>query len=286
MEGVGKMSIQWPLVIFTLLTGTGAGLMVFLGLAELLNIGAKARKLSGWVAAVLVVLGGIASVVHLGQPANVMSALGNLGSFSGISVELILLAIATVVAVIYAFVAKEEGSGAGKALGVIALIVGLVFCWSFGSSYMIPARPNWNTLALPLAYLGSGLTLGGFVYLALLAAKKEEAPSIKKIAVFVLLAALVGVIGILAFGIMAGSSVMVDNSVLFWAGAVVIGGIAPLVAAYLVWKNGSKSSFIYAGLAGALIGGLAFRALMWAVGTPAITNLFDVAANNRGLFPF
>ena len=127
------MSIQWPLVIFSLLAGTGAGTMVFVGLSELLNKGASARFNAALVAFILLILGGIASVLHLGQPANVMSAITNLGSFSGISIELILLGLSALVALIYAILAKREGSdGARKAFGVIALILGLVFAFALG----------------------------------------------------------------------------------------------------------------------------------------------------------
>jgi anaerobic dimethyl sulfoxide reductase subunit C (anchor subunit) len=279
------MSIQWPLVIFTLLTGTGAGTMVFIGLAELLNVGAKARKLAGWVAAILVVAGGIASVLHLGSPGNVMAALGNLGSFSGISIELMLLAVSSVVSVVYAVVANEEGSKAAKGVGVVALIVGLFFVWALGSSYMIASRPAWASLALPFAYLGSGLALGGFLYFTLLVIKKDV-DGLRKVAVFVLIATIVEIAGFLTFGIMAGELALVDNALLFWAGAIAAGVVVPLIAAVMRWRNTKWTVMAYVGLIGVVAGGLAFRTLMWAVGNPAIFNLFDVAANSRGYYPF
>lgn len=280
------MSIQWPLAIFTLLAGTGAGTMVFAGLGEILNIGAKTRRLAGWISVILIVVGGIASVFHLGNPANFMSAVVNLGSFSGISVELIMLAIATVVMVIYALVAKEEGSGAGKAMGVIALVVGLIFAFVLGSSYQLGARPAWDNVFLTISYFGSGLSMGGFVYLTLLAIKKEDAADIKKNALFVLIVAAIGILAFLVYGVMVGEAAMVENGALFWVGVVVIGGIAPLVAGFAVWRDGKKNSFIYAGLVGAVVGGIALRALMWVLGNPAIHNLFEVASQNRGLYPF
>jgi hypothetical protein len=50
--------------------------------------------------------------------------------------------------------------------------------------------------------------------------------------------------------------------------------------------NEASKTRVYVGLIGVLAGGLAFRALMWVVGNPAIFNLFDIAANNRGYYPF
>ncbi|MDR3136332.1 MAG: dimethyl sulfoxide reductase anchor subunit [Coriobacteriales bacterium] len=280
------MSIQWPLVLFTLLTGTGAGSLIFIGLAEVLGFGDKARKSAGWVAAGLIVAGGLCSMAHLGQPANVMSAISNLGSLSGISIELILLAISTIVAVLYALVARSKPTSASKALGVVVLIVGLVFIWALGSSYMIGSRPAWSTVALPFGYFGSGLALGGFLYLVQLVLAKDSADDIKKVGLYVLVAAAVEVVAFLIFGVAAGQAALADNGILFWAGVIIIGGVVPLIAAFLVWKHAERASLIYAGLAGALLGGLAFRALMWAVGNPAIANLFDVASQNRGLYPF
>jgi anaerobic dimethyl sulfoxide reductase subunit C (anchor subunit) len=279
------MSIQWPLVIFTLLTGTGAGTLVFIGLAELLNVGAVVRRLAGWIAAACIVAGGAASVLHLGNPSNVMAALGNLGSFSGISIELMLLGVSTVVAVAYAFVARKDSGTASKTIGVIALIVGLVFVWALGSSYMIASRPAWATPVLPFAYFGSGLALGGFLYTTLLALRKDI-EGLKKTALFVLAAIVVEIVGFLAFGVTAGDSALVENALLYWGGAIVVGTAVPLAAAFVVWRNAEKPALIYVGLVGALAGGLAFRALMWIVGNPAIVNLFDVAANNRGYYPF
>jgi anaerobic dimethyl sulfoxide reductase subunit C (anchor subunit) len=279
------MSIQWPLVIFTLLAGCGAGTLVFLGLAELLNVGKKVKAIAAWVAVVLFVIGGIASVLHLGKPANFMAAVGNLGSLSGISIELILLGLGVVVAVIYALVARNN-SGAVKAVSVIALIVGLVFAWALGSSYVIGSRAAWDSQVLPFAYLGSGLAMGGFLYLAFLVAKKEDSEGIKKVALFVLLASAIELIAFLAFGLAAGDVVIADNAILFWGAAVVVGAVLPLIAAIVIWRNTKSASLVYIGLVTALVGGVALRALMWLAGSPAIVNLFDVASQNRGLYPF
>jgi anaerobic dimethyl sulfoxide reductase subunit C (anchor subunit) len=278
------METQWPLVLFTLLAGTGAGMLVLAGAAELMGAASKARGISGWLAAVLLALGGLASVAHLGKPANVMSAVSNLGSLSGISVELIMLVLGLVAAIAYAL-ASRSGSGAAKGVGVACLVVGLVFCWSLGSSYSIASRPLWATPALPFAYLGSGLALGAFAYLGLLAARggSEDAAKLAPVA---LAASAVELVAFLAFGVSAGSAAMADNGLLFWAGSVVVGAGVPLLCAFLIRKDAAKGALAWAGLAGAVVGGVAFRALMWALGSSAIPNLFDVAATSRGLFPF
>jgi anaerobic dimethyl sulfoxide reductase subunit C (anchor subunit) len=281
------MEIQWPLVLFSLLAGTGAGTLVFIGLAELTNSAAKARGIAAWIAAVLIVVGGLASVAHLGRPDHVMNAVANLGSFSGISIELIFIGVSFVLAVIYAVLTRREGSeGARKAVGVIAAVVGLLFCWALGSSYVIAARPLWAVQTLPLSYFGSGLAMGGFLFLALAAIFKTEAAGIKQLGLFALIAAAIELVGFLAYGLMAGDAAVASNGLLFWLGAVVVGAVLPLVAGFLVYRNAEQTTLVYAGLVGALVGGVAFRALMWVLGEGYLPNLFDIASQSRGLLPF
>ena len=85
------MSIQWPLLVFSLLAGSGGALLAFTGVAEATGVAKKTRNAAVACALVLLVVGGCASVVHLAQPANIMAAAANVFSFSGISVELIRL---------------------------------------------------------------------------------------------------------------------------------------------------------------------------------------------------
>ncbi len=43
-----------------------------------------------------------------------------------------------------------------------------------GNGYVMESQPNWNNIALPLAYLGSGLACGATLFAAL-AGKDEKA---------------------------------------------------------------------------------------------------------------
>ncbi|MDR2109268.1 MAG: dimethyl sulfoxide reductase anchor subunit [Coriobacteriales bacterium] len=281
------MEIQWPLVLFSLLAGTGAGTLVFIGISELTNTAAKARGIAAWVAAGLIVVGGLASIAHLGKPDHVMNAVSNLGSFSGISIELIFIGVSFVVAVIYAVLVRREGSEAArKAVGVIAAVIGLLFCWALGSSYVIASRPLWAVQTLPLSYFGSGLASGGFLFLALAAAFKSEAAELKKLGLFALIVAAIELIAFVAYGALSGAPAIADNALLFWGGAVVVGAVVPVISGYLIYRNAEKTTLVYAGLVGALVGGVAFRALMWVLGSGYLSSFFDVAANSRGLYPF
>lgn len=101
------MAIQWPLAIFSLvgrLRRRHARVMAF---AEVKGFGVNRRFPLAVAALVLIVVGGCASVAHLGNPANIMAAAANIGSLSGISVELIFLGASAVFAAAYAVAVKR-----------------------------------------------------------------------------------------------------------------------------------------------------------------------------------
>lgn len=75
--------------------------------AEVKGFGVNRRFPLAVAALVLIVVGGCASVAHLGNPANIMAAAANIGSLSGISVELIFLGASAVFAAAYAVAVKR-----------------------------------------------------------------------------------------------------------------------------------------------------------------------------------
>jgi anaerobic dimethyl sulfoxide reductase subunit C (anchor subunit) len=276
------MAIQWPLVLFTLIAGAGAGMLTCAGLGEFLGASKKTRFVAAIIALVLFVVGGIASILHLGQPASVMAAAANLGSFSPISLELIFLGLSALVALIYIFVVNREG-GASKIVGIIGVVVGIIFMYVSGHGYeVITARPAWANPALSLGYLFTSLTLGGFCFLALQAIFKDEADSFKKAALIVAVVAALATIALAVYGF---SAPLGESAVLFWICAVVVGGVLSVVAGVVAFMK-ENSAMAYLGVLTALVGGLAFRIIMWMIASPTVPNLFDIASQNRGLFPF
>ena len=101
------MEIQWPLVLFSLIAGTGGSLFAFVALSELLGGKEKTRFAATVTSLVLIVAGGCLSMLHLASPQNAFAALTNIFSFSGISIELMLLGLTFVVALAYAIVVKR-----------------------------------------------------------------------------------------------------------------------------------------------------------------------------------
>lgn len=273
MEGaLIEMAIQWPLLIFSLLAGCGGATLAFAGLSEVLGIARESRLPAAVCAFVLLVAGGCASVLHLGQPGNIMAAAANIFSFSGISVELIMLGANAVVAIVYIILIRTARSAsAAKTVGIVGIVTGVLMAFVVGNGYVMEAQPAWNTIALPLAYLGSGLACGGTLFESIMVAKKEEGAAVARINPFVLGAAIAEGVFFLAFVAVDGFPMA---SMPLWATAIIVGAIVPIICCVLLPKS---AKLAYAACAGAVIGGIAFRALMWVMGTGFLA-LFQVAA--------
>lgn len=126
------MAIQWPLVLFSLLAGAGGAMLAFAGLSQLLGGSRTVRRRAVWCALALFVIGGLCSVAHLASPLNAISAVTNLLSFSGISIELMLLGASFIAGAAYLVLTREEGrDGAVRVVAVLAVIFGVAigfFC--------------------------------------------------------------------------------------------------------------------------------------------------------------
>ncbi|MDR1185327.1 MAG: dimethyl sulfoxide reductase anchor subunit [Coriobacteriales bacterium] len=276
------MGIEWPLTLFTIVAGSGAGILAFAGVSEFFGASKKARFIAAILSLILLVVGGCLSLLHLGNPVNFMAAATNLFSFSPISMELIFLGLGVIIAIIYLVLVNRE-STASKALGVCGIIVGVIFCYASGHGYeVIDARPAWASPMTTFSYMLSALTIGGFLFLCLQVAFKDESASIKKVGFVVLIAAVLETIVYIAYGAL---SPIGENALLFWIGAVIVGGVIAAVAGLLVYLK-NNVTMIYVGIIAALVGGIAFRAVMWLSGSLEIADFFDIAANSRGLFPF
>ena len=100
---------------------------------------------------------------------------------AGIFLEALLLGLLAVCIAVYALLVKREASsGARKALAATGIVLAVAFAFACGVSYMMTSRPVWNTVALPLAYLGTALATGAALYLVLCAALKVDEGDVKK----------------------------------------------------------------------------------------------------------
>lgn len=284
------MEVQWPLLIFSIALGITSGMFIFLGIGELKGKFKEIRFTGALIALVCLAVGGCISVLHMGHPERAVHLLGNLGS--GLSKELFATAAMGIVAIAYVVLARKDYPGASKVLGVLGGILGLILSPIAGASYLIAARPAWDSVTLPLMYLGAGLALGFTLAAALVLLKGKAAEE----GGFALKLALAGVIimavAVIAYVIWIAIApyqapsrsierlVSGDLALMFWAGAVVIGIVAPVVLTALACVKATKgeggsgianpkalSGYLFASFACTAIGAVAIRMIMYAVGT-------------------
>lgn len=272
------MSIQWPLVIFSLLAGCGGVTFAFVGVSELLGTAKKARSVATIVALAMLVIGGCASVLHLAQPANIMAAAANVFSFSGISVELIMLGINVILCVAYLLVSlKGASESAAKGIAIVGILTGLAMAFVVGNGYVMESQPNWNTPLLPIAYLGSGIGCGAAVFLSIHAALgSDEGREGSALGIVAIAGLVLQLVAFLGYGAAIGFAV---DAAVYWGGAVLVGSVGAIACAVAARKTPAAW---YGAAACALVGGLALRACMWMLGYGFIQG-FALAASRSVL---
>ena len=193
------MEIQWSLVLFTAVAGCGTWASVGVAVDELRGLTERTNRLASAVALVLAVVGGIASVTHLSHPDRIMAVLGH--PTPGIFLEALLIGLFILAEVVYLILlARGVSAGVRKAVAVAAAVIGVVFSFASGYSYMMEARPTWNTIALPFGYLGFAAASGLALYLLLAALKKERDEALKLAGIETVVGGVLAIASGLAFG--------------------------------------------------------------------------------------
>lgn len=284
------MDVQWPLLIFGLLAGLGMGCLGIVSVSEFTGRLAALRVPGLVIALGALAVGGLASALHMGNPARVLYVLGNLNS--GITQELIATAVAGVVILAY-FIATVKNASAGtrKVIAGFGIAVAIVLPLITGHAYVQGSRPAWDTLFLPFMYLGAAAAMGAFTMYLVGAVKKAAAEKIAFLGKTAFVASLVFAVSVVlylaavAFAPYQDFSRSVtrvltgDLALLFWGGVVVLGLAVPaLVSGMKAFSlpaasqgDGTatltKPSIIAAGLACLLVGSVAVRMLMYLLGT-------------------
>lgn len=268
------MSIQWSLVLFTAISGCGAWLFVCTALGELRGEISRMQLPASIAAVVLMVVGGLLSATHLSHVDRIFAVLTH--PAPGIFLEALLLGIMALTVIVFAMLVKRENAGRSrKVLAAIGLVLGVVFVVSCGASYMMDARPAWSTPLLPLAYAGTSAAAGAGMYLALASLCKEGEGACRNAGLYTVAGGVLSLVTAMSYGMLSGIATG-SEALLFWVGAVLVGGIAPLAAGIVAWKKPSGAFALgIVALVGGFVGSVTVRALMWLVGA-AILNYFGV----------
>jgi anaerobic dimethyl sulfoxide reductase subunit C (anchor subunit) len=276
------MEIQWPLVFYTLLIGLGVGAFAFVAITEWLGKAERTRMPGAITALVAVALGGVASAFHLGHVERIFNVLSNLSS--GIAQELILTGLTGLAILVYIITMRRGYSAqARKIVATIGLVLAVILAFAIGNLYVLPARPAWNTLLLPLLQLASAAVLGLFTMYIWTVVTKEETAVVMGVDKATLIALAIQALVVVAYVVYlavapfpnptrsASRLLAGDLAPVFWGGLVVVGLLIPLglTAWFFAAKKRVFPSLVVAvvGLVCVLAGGVATRALMYVLGS-------------------
>ena len=292
------MELQWPLILFTTLVAWSAGLFGTQALMAVFGVGKRAQ-VPAWVAsAVLLAAGGIAVFFHLEHWERIFNGFGHLTS--GITQELIAIVVLAVVAVAYLVLMRKSDDGASvpKWLAWVAVALSVVLVAVMAHSYTMAARPAWDSVLWILYVLGNACVLGPATFLLVLAAggpgdqpADRAADAGAPAGRTALAGAALNALAALAFAIFlqlsAGSfadvglyfdpthptkamadaaATVASQAPLLWLGAVAVGAIVPLAAAFLGRRTGNWTLWVPVAIAAALVGAVCMRVVFYNLG--------------------
>lgn len=279
--------IQWPLVLFSMLAGCGGCCFAFAGVAGALGESTTVTLWATGISLVLVVVGAVCSMMHLATPRHAFAAVTHLLSFSGISVELIMLGVVSALMAAYgAACLWFDNELARLVLGIAGAVAGVVLAFVTGHGYLISSKPTWNTKKLPLAYTGTALVAGGFLYAAVSVATGGVWAMELPVKLLLAVCAVFSAVTVAAYLGHLGMQTAKKNPTLFWVGIVVCGLVVPLACAAILLAPLPSMAFVAVaavGFVAAMAGGLSLRMLMWIVGAGFLFFFEDAQANRSAI---
>lgn len=168
---MGSGSHEWPLVIFTVFGQCVAGALIVMGLVWLTekDDAVKTRLVRSMFFLWLVMgIGFLASVLHLGSPLRAFNSLNRVGA-SALSNEIAAGSVFFAVGGFWWLVSVigKMPPALGKIWLVVSQILGVVFVWAMTRVYQIDTVQTWYTGYTTLAFFLT-LVLGGPLFAALL----------------------------------------------------------------------------------------------------------------------
>lgn len=285
------MELQWPLILFTTLTAWGCGVLGGAGALALKGAGKKSQQLLAILSCVLLAVGGICVFFHLQHWERIFNGFGHITS--GITQELIAIVVFVVIAVAYFVMARksEDGGTLPKGMAWVAIAISVILAAVCAHSYMMPARPAWDSVLEVLSIVGAALLLGPATCAVVLAAKGDDAgacglPAVAGSAIGAVCTAAYAAFIQMSAGAFSQVGYYFDpthptkavadaaatvgaQAPLLWLGAVVVGAVVPLVVCVLARKKGDAASWkLFGGVAvvAALIGAVCLRVAFYNAG--------------------
>ena len=282
------MELQWPLILFTTFVAWSAGLF---GTQALLATGghAKRSQLPAWVAsAALLAVGGVAVFFHLEHWERIFNGFGHLTS--GITQEFVAIVVLAVVAIAYlaAMRRSDDGATVPKWLCWVAVAVCVILVAAMAHSYTMAARPAWDSVLWILYVLGNACALGPCTMALIMALRGDDLAPVGLPALAGAALAAAAAVAFAAFlqasggsfaevgyyfdptrptaGMADAASAVAAQAPLLWIGAVAVGGILPLAAAFMGRRSGSWRLWGPVAIVCALIGAVCLRVVFYELG--------------------
>lgn len=295
------MELQWPLILFTTFIAWSAGLFGAQGAMALVKgpdgkrgVARKAQMPALIVSVVLLAIGGIAVFFHLQHWERIFNGFGHITS--GITQELIAIVVFFIVIVAY-FIMLRRAEVEGTVpvwCAVIAIVISLVLAAICAHSYMMESRPTWNSVLQLLSVVGAAVLLGPATLAVIMTLCKDD---MKPIGTPMIVGAVIGAVCTIAYavylqfsgdlyvdvpyyfdgtnptkGMTDPSSVIASLVLIIWGGAVVVGGVIPVIASILAKKLDKPLAWkilsivvVACGIAGAIFLRMAFYELGFTV---------------------
>ncbi|MDR3886507.1 DmsC/YnfH family molybdoenzyme membrane anchor subunit, partial [Senegalimassilia sp.] len=240
---------------------------------------------------VLLAAGGIAVFFHLQHWERIFNGFGHITS--GITQELIAIVVFVVIAVAYFAMARksDDGGTLPKGMAWAAIAISVILAAVCAHSYMMPARPAWDSVLEVLSIVGAACLLGPATCAVVLAAKGEEVgecglPAVAGSAIGAVCTVAYAAFIQLSAGAFSQVGCYFDpthptkavadaaatvgaQAPLLWLGAVAVGALVPLVCCAMARKKGDAASWKLLGgaaVVAALVGAVCLRVAFYNVG--------------------
>ena len=266
---------EWPLVIFTVFGQCVAGALIVMGFAWLneKDAAVKARIVRSMFYLWLVMgIGFMASVLHLGSPLRAFNSLNRIGS-SALSNEIAAGSVFFAVGGFWWLVSAigKMPPAVGKIWLIVSQILGLVFVWAMTRVYQIDTVPTWYTGYTTLAFFLT-LALGGPLFAALLL-RVAKAPGQRALAAAASVLALLVSMAVVVLqsnelaaihsSVQQASALLPDyGSLLVWRLVLVAAGLGCWICP-LVRRQEPKTLALFAGIILVVLGELLGRGLFY-----------------------
>lgn len=195
---------EFALIIFTICLQASIGMMVFISIGKSVNKeGNYKNPIIG--AALLAVIGLLASLLHLGQPLAAINALSCFAT-SWLSREIWFTGLFAGVTVLAALLVlfKPSSKSALKILVPLAAVIGLVDVYAMTAVYTSSGVPAWQHGSLFIEFYAATVSMGALLFLAL---AKEEGTSLLRIIILTVFSAvLLQVVAMVLYYVGLGTS--------------------------------------------------------------------------------